>query len=119
MPAGLYPGPQPDNPPVDLEAQNPWLAEDHRRYAQVSPGVRTGSFGVGHNPQGPAMLLSARLPRFISRLKEAAGRLNAQTSKAGQLSPAADCLLDNYYIEAQALREMQQDLLENLVITGG
>ena len=56
------------------------------------------------------MLLSARLPRFTSILKEATGRLQAQTSKAGQLSPAAEWLLDNYYIAAQALREVEQDL---------
>ena len=110
MPAGLPPETQPDNPPVDLEAQGRWLAEDHRRHAQVSPGVRTGSSGVGHSSPGPAVLLSARLPRFTSILKEAAGRLQAQTSKAGQLSPAAEWLLDNYYIAAQALREVQQDL---------
>ena len=110
MPAGLQPETQPDNPPVDLEAQGRWLAEDHRRHAQVSPGVRTGSSGVGHSSPGPAVLLSARLPRFTSILKEAAGRLQAQTSKAGQLSPAAEWMLDNYYIAAQALREVQQDL---------
>ena len=43
MPAGLQPETQPDNPPVNLEAQGRWLAEDHRRHAQGSPGVRTGS----------------------------------------------------------------------------
>ncbi len=36
--------------------------------------------------------------------------MQAQTSKAGQHSPAAEWLLDNYYIAAQALREVQQDL---------
>ena len=110
MPAGPPLETQPDNPPVDREAQGRWLAEDHRRHAQVSPGVRTGSSGVGHSSPGPAVLLSARLPRFTSILKETAGRLQAQTSKAGQLSPAAEWLLDNYYIAAQTLREVQQDL---------
>ncbi len=110
MPAGLQPETQPDNSPVDLEAQGRWLAEDHRRHAQISPGVRTGSSSVGHSSPGPAVLLSARLPRFTSILKEAADRLQAQTSKAGQLLPAAEWLLDNYYIAEQALREVQQDL---------
>jgi cyclic beta-1,2-glucan synthetase len=109
MPAGL-PKTQPDNPPVDLEAQGRLLAEDHRRHAQVSPSVRSGSSGVSHSSPGTAVLLSARLPRFTSILKEAAGRLQAQTSKAGQLSPAAEWLLDNYYIAAQALRQVQEDL---------
>jgi cyclic beta-1,2-glucan synthetase len=109
MPAGPTET-QPDNPPVDLEAHGRWLAEVHRRHTQGSPGVRAGSSGVGHSSPGPAVLLSARLPRFTSILKEAAGRLQAQTSKAGQLSPAAEWLLDNYYIAAQALREVQQDL---------
>jgi cyclic beta-1,2-glucan synthetase len=110
MPAAPPPKTQPDNPPVDLEAQGRWLGEDHRRHAQVSPGVRTGSSGVGHSSPGPAVLLSARLPRFTSILKEAAGRLQAQTSKAGQLSLAAEWILDNYHVAAQALREVQQDL---------
>ena len=109
MPAGL-PKTQPDNPPVDLEAQGRLLAEDHRRHAQVSPGVRSGSSGVSHRSPGSAVLLSARLPRFTSILKDAAGRLQTQTSKAGQLSPAAEWLLDNYYIAAQALRQVQEDL---------
>ncbi|MCJ7557613.1 MAG: cellobiose phosphorylase, partial [Gammaproteobacteria bacterium] len=109
MPAG-QPETQPDNLPVDLEAQGRWLAEDHRRHAQASPAVHPGSSGVDHRSPGPAILLSARLPRFTSILKEAAGRLQAQTSKAGQLSPAAEWLLDNYYIAAQALREVDQDL---------
>jgi len=110
MPAGPPPETQPDNPPVNLETQGRWLAEDHRRHAQVSPGARTRSSGTGHSSPHPAVLLSARLPRFTSILKEAANRLQAQTSKAGQLSPAAEWLLDNYYIAAQALREVQQDL---------
>ncbi|HJW90217.1 MAG TPA: glucoamylase family protein [Anaerolineales bacterium] len=110
MPAGPQPETQPDNPPIDLETQSRWLAEDHRRQAQYSPDVRTSSSGVGLRSPGPAVLLSARLPRFTSILKEAAGRFQAQTSKAGQLSPAAEWLLDNYYIAAQALREVQLDL---------
>ena len=110
MPAGLQPETKPDTPPVSLEAQGRSLAEDHRRRAQVTPGVRTGLFGLGQSSTSQAVLLSARLPRFTSILKEAAGRLQAQTSKAGQLSPAAEWLLDNYYIAAQALREVQQDL---------
>jgi hypothetical protein len=110
MPAGSPPETQPDNPPVNLEAQGRWLAEDHRRHAQVSSDVRTSSSGAGHSSPGPAALLSARLPRFTSILKEAAVRLQAQTSKAGQLSSAAEWLLDNYHIAAQALREVQQDL---------
>jgi len=103
MPAGPQRETQPDNPSVDLAAQGRWLAEDHRRHAQLSSGV-------GHSSPSPAVLLSARLPRFTSILKEAAGRLQTQTSKAGQLSPAAEWMLDNYYIAAQALREVQQDL---------
>ncbi len=97
MPAGS-PETQPDNPPVDLETQGRRLAEDHRRQSPVTPGEPTGSSGVGHRSPGPAVLLSARLPRFTSILKEAAGRFQAQTSKAGQLSPAAEWLLDNYHI---------------------
>jgi len=77
-------------------------AEDHHRHAQVSSGIGTGATGVSHSLPGPAVLLSARLPRFTSILKEAAGRLQAQTSKAGQLSPAAEWILDNYYIAVQA-----------------
>ena len=110
MPAGLQPETQPDNPPVNLEAQARWLAEEHRRHAQSSPGVGAGSPGVDPGSPDPAALLSARLPRFTSILKEAASRFQAQTSKAGQLSPAAEWLLDNYYIAAQTLREVQQDL---------
>jgi cyclic beta-1,2-glucan glucanotransferase len=110
MPAGLSTQTQPDNPPVDLEAQGRRLAEDHHRQAQGSPGVRAGSSGAGHSSPASAVLLSARLPRFTSILKEAADRLQTQTSKAGQLSPAAEWLLDNYYIAAQALREVEQDL---------
>ena len=72
--------------------------------------VRAGGPGAGTRSPRPVVLLSARLPRFTSILKEAAGRLQAQTSKAGQLSPAAEWLLDNYYIAAQALREVEQDL---------
>jgi cyclic beta-1,2-glucan synthetase len=101
---------QPENQPSDLEAQSRRLADDHLRHAQVSPGLRTGSSGVGQSSLGSALLLSARLPRFTLILKEAAGRLQAQTLKAGQLSPAAEWMLDNYYIAAQALREVQQDL---------
>ena len=69
----LQPETQPENQPIDLEAQGRRLAEDHRRQAQEPSNVRVGS----------AMLLSTRLPRFTSILKEAAGRLQAQTSKAG------------------------------------
>jgi hypothetical protein len=93
MPAGLQPEAQPDDPPIDLEVRGRQLAEDHRRHA----GVRSGS---AH----PVALFSARLPRFNSLLKEAADRFQAQTSKAGQLTSAAEWLLDNYYIAAQALR---------------
>ncbi len=114
MPAGPQSEIRPDHPPVDLEAQGRWLAEDHHHHAQVSPGVRTGATGVGHRLPGPAVLLSARLSLFTSILKEAAGRLQAQTSKAGQLSPAAEWILDNYYIAVQALREVQQDLPPSL-----
>ncbi len=101
---------QPENRPSDLEANGRQLAEDHRSHAQVLPGVRAGSPGVGHSSPGSTVLLSARLPRFASILKEAASRFQAQTSKAGQLSSAAEWMLDNYYIAAQALREVQQDL---------
>jgi cyclic beta-1,2-glucan synthetase len=94
---------QPENRPSDLEAHGRWLAEDHRSHAQVSPGAHTGS----------TVLLSARFPRFASILKEAASRLQAQTSKAGQLSSAAEWMLDNYYLAAQAVREVQQDLPPN------
>ncbi|MBN2145846.1 MAG: hypothetical protein JW726_00600, partial [Anaerolineales bacterium] len=110
MPAGLQSETQPGNPPADLEAQGRWLAEDHRRHAQVPPSARTSSSGIDYRSSGPALLLSARLPCFTSILKEAAGRLQAQTSKSGQLSPAAEWLLDNYYIAAQTLREVRQDL---------
>jgi cyclic beta-1,2-glucan synthetase len=110
IPAGSPPETQPDNLPVNLEAQARWLAEDHLRQVQVSPGVRTVSSGVGHNLPGSAVLLSARLSRFTSILKEAANRLQAQNSKAEHLSSASEWLLDNYYIVSQALREVQQDL---------
>ena len=103
MPEGPQPETQPENQPSDLGAQGRLLAEEHRRQAQVPSGVRA-------NPPSSAMLLSARLPRFTSILKEAARRLQTQTSKAGQLSSAAEWLLDNYYITTQALREVQQDL---------
>ena len=103
MPVGPPSETQPDNQPVDLEAQGRGLAEAHRRQAQSSAGVRTGS-------PGPTALLSAQLPRFTSILKEATNRLQGQTSPAGQLSSAAEWLLDNYYVAAQALREVQQDL---------
>ncbi len=109
-PAGQQPETQPDNSPVDLEVQGRRLAEDHRRNTQISPGVRTGSSGAGQSSPVQAGLLSARIPRYASILKEAAGRFQTQTSKAGQLSPAAEWMLDNYYIAAQALREVQQDL---------
>jgi cyclic beta-1,2-glucan synthetase len=101
---------QPENPPSDVEAHGRWLAEGHRSHAQVAPGVRAGSSDAGHSLQGSTALLSARLPRFASILKEAASRLQAQTSKAGQLSSAAEWMLDNYHIATQALREVQQDL---------
>ena len=110
MPAGQSPKTQPDNPSIDLEARGRWLAEDHRRYAQTSPGTRNGPSDIGRSSPPPAVLLSARLPRFTSILKEAAGRLQVQTSQAGQLSLAAEWMLDNYYIVAQTLREVQQDL---------
>jgi cyclic beta-1,2-glucan synthetase len=103
VPEGLQPETQPDNPPANPETQGRRLAEEHRRHTHVPPGV---------DPSAPipAVLLSARLPRYTSILKEAAARLQMQTSKAGQLSPAAEWLLDNYHIAAQALREVQQDL---------
>jgi hypothetical protein len=110
MPAGQQSEVQPDNPPISLEAQGRSLAEEHLRRAQGSPGAGNGSSFAGHSSPSPAVLLSARLPRFTSILKEAAGRLQAQTSQAGQLSLAAEWLLDNYYIVAQTLREVQQDL---------
>jgi cyclic beta-1,2-glucan synthetase len=110
MPAGLQPETQPDNPPVDLVAHGRWLAKVHCCHGQISPSVRTGLFGDDHSIPGSAVLLSAHLPRYTSILKEAASRLQAQTSKAGMLSPAAEWMLDNYYIAAQALREVQQDL---------
>jgi cyclic beta-1,2-glucan synthetase len=99
MPAGLQPETQPENPPVDLEAQGRWLAENHRQQTQVASDRSSDS-----------SLLSERLPRFTEILKEAASRLQSQTSQAGQLSPTAEWLLDNYYIVAQALREVRQDL---------
>jgi cyclic beta-1,2-glucan synthetase len=43
-------------------------------------------------------------------LNEASNRLRAQTATAGQLSLAAEWMLDNYYIASQALREVEQDL---------
>jgi len=103
MPAGPQPETQPENQASDLEAQGRRLAEDHRRHTRELTNVRSSSPGL-------AMLLSGRIPSFTSILKETASRLQAQTSKAGQLSPAAEWLLDNYYIAAQALREVQQDL---------
>jgi cyclic beta-1,2-glucan synthetase len=109
-PAGQQPETQPDISPVDLETRVRRLAEDHRRNAQIPPGGRTGSSGAGQSSPVQAGLLSARFPRYTSILKEAADRFQTQTSKAGQLSPAAEWMLDNYYIAAQALREVQQDL---------
>ena len=109
MPAGSLPETQPEIPPIDLEAQGRQLAEDHRQ-TQLSYGVQTGSSKVASGSSGPEVLLSARLPLFTSILIEAAGRLQTQTSKAGQITSAAEWLLDNYYIVAQALREVQQDL---------
>jgi len=110
MPAGPQSETQPVNPPANLESLGRSLAEDHSRRAQDSSRERTSSSKLGLSSTGPAELLSARLPRFASILKEAAGRFQAQTSKAGQLSPAAEWLLDNYHIAVQALREVQQDL---------
>ncbi len=101
---------QPDDPPVNLEAQARQLAEKHRGQAQETPSIRTGSSRTDPSSPGSAVLMSARLPRFTSILKEAAGRLQAQSSKAGPLLSAAEWLLDNYYIAAQTLREVQQDL---------
>ncbi len=111
MPAEPQTETQPDNPPVDQAAQARWLAEDHRRSAQVSTAVRTTLSGAGHNSPGSAVLLSSLSPRLTSLLKEAAGRLQTRTSITGQVSPAAEWMLDNYHIAAQALaREVQQDL---------
>ncbi len=110
MPAGYPPETQPEIPPIDLDAHGRWLAEDHRRHAMDIPGAHTGPSGVAHSLPGSRALLSARLPHFSSILKEAAGRLQAQTSQAGQLSTAAEWMLDNYHIASQTLREVQLDL---------
>jgi cyclic beta-1,2-glucan synthetase len=100
QPPGPQPATQTSSPPVNPEAEGRWLAEDHRRRAQPAPAIGSS----------PGVLMSARLPRFNSILKEAAGRFQAQTAQAGQLSQAAEWLLDNYHVAAQALREVQQDL---------
>ena len=110
MPAGLPPESPPDNPPVDLEVQGHRLAEEHLRYTLISPDGRNSSTNAGHSAPVQAVLLSTLLPRFTSLLKEASGRFQAQTSKDRQFSPAAEWLLDNYHIAAQAIREVEQDL---------
>ncbi len=101
---------QPDNPPVDLETLGRQLAKDHHRQSRVTPGDPAGSSDEDRRPPGPAGLLSARLPGFTSILKEAAGRFQLLSSKAGPPLLAAEWLLDNYHIVTQAVREVQQDL---------
>ena len=103
MPAGSHPGARPDDPRVDLKSHGRRLAEDHRRQNRDSPDSE-------HRIPAPAGLLSHRLPRFNAILKATAGRLQAPVSKPGQLTLASEWLLDNYYIAAQALREVKQDL---------
>jgi hypothetical protein len=100
-PAGPPPEIQPDKPIINLQSQGRRLAEDHQRQE---------SAGEDHRSTSSTALLSARLPRYTSILIEAAGRLQAQTSLAGQLSLAAEWLLDNYHLVTQALREVQLDL---------
>ena len=109
-PAETQPKIQPDIPPVNLEAQGRLLAQRHLSQAQVQQNNPPGSSGADFHSSDSIPLLSARIPRFTSILKETASRLQAQTTQAGQHSPAAEWLLDNYYIVAQALREVQQDL---------
>ena len=101
---------QPETPSINLEAQSHILAKKHHRQAQIPQTDRQGSSGGDLHTPDAASLLSARIPRFTSILKEAASRLQAQTTQAGRHSPAAEWLLDNYYIVAQVLREVQQDL---------
>jgi cyclic beta-1,2-glucan synthetase len=103
VPAELQPEAQPDSSQFNLVAYGRWLAENHRRQALISSATDP-------NSPRPAELLSARLPRFTFMLKEGAGRFRAETSKAELLTPAAEWLLDNYRIAAQALREVKQDL---------
>ena len=110
MPLGTPSETTPDNLPVDLEAKARWLAEDHNSRAQLSNKLQNSASGKAHSAPGSIVLLSASLPRLNSILKEASARFQAQTSSAGQLSLAAEWLLDNYYIAAQALREVKQDL---------
>ena len=110
MPAGPQPEIQPDKQPIELEAQGRLLAEDHRRSSQVLASARPGSSNIDDSSLNSGSLLSARVPRFTVILREVAARLQAQTSNAGQNSLAAEWLLDNYYIVAQVLREVQQDL---------
>ena len=107
MPAGPQLEIQPDKPPINLEARGRLLAEDHRRQSKVFDSALPGSSGGDDRSLDSVSLLSARIPRFTAILKEAASRLQAQTSQAGQHSPAAEWLLDNYYIVAQVLRESQ------------
>jgi cyclic beta-1,2-glucan synthetase len=101
---------QPDTPPGKLEAQSRLLAEKHRDQAQIPQNDRPGFSQVDFHSPDSAKLLSARIPRFTTILKEAAGRLQAQTKEVGQHSLAAEWLLDNYYIIVQVLRQVQQDL---------
>jgi len=110
MPTGTQPDTQPENQPPTLEAQGRQLAEDHLRSAQNAPEQSPRSSGLSSRSRSKPDLLTARLPTYSSILKEAASRLQAQTSQAGQLTPAAEWLLDNYHIPSQSVREVQQDL---------
>jgi len=100
-PAGPPPEIQLDKPIFNLQSQGRRLAEDHQRQELA---------GEDHSSTSSTALLSARLPGYTSILIETAGRLQAQTSLAGQLSLAAEWLLDNYHLVTQALREVQLDL---------
>lgn len=109
-PTGTQPDPQPENLPISLEAQGRRLAEEHRNSDPNLSENSTYSSGVGHRRRGKSVLLTANLPTYTSILKEAASHLQAQTSQAGQLTPAAEWFLDNYHLASQAIREVQQDL---------
>jgi len=100
-PAGPPSEIQPDKPIINLQSQGRRLAEDHQRQELV---------GEDHSSINSTALLSARLPGYTSILIETAGRLQTQTSLAGQLSLAAEWLLDNYHLVTQALREVKLDL---------
>jgi hypothetical protein len=110
MPTGTQADTQPENAPLNLEAQGRRLAEDHQRSAQNSPEKSTNSSGLSPRSRSTSDLLTARLPIYTKILKEAASRLQAQTSQAGQLTPTAEWFLDNHHVASQAVREVQQDL---------